>query len=332
MAEYKGIKGFKVQSLASDPGASSATEGQVWYNTTGNALKLMANVGVWSSGGDMNTARKEQNNGGFGTQTAAMTAGGSNPAPFTVNAETYNGSAWTEVNNLSTGRAFIAGFGSSQDSGLMVGGFAPWPTIHDLSETWNGTSWTEGNNLNTARAGMSEGGTATAGFVAGGAAPATPSSILDATEEYNGTSWVTGNALPEGRYISGGGGTQIAGLCIGGKSPPGAATDTTFEYDGTNWSTNPATLNTAKDYGLSFGSQTDAIFFAGSPSTVNTEAFDGSAWTEVNNLATARHSCGTLDGGSGPAGLAIGNTPITPSGTIVEEWTRAATVQTVTTT
>ena len=36
MAEYKTIKGFKVQSLASDP---ILVEGQVWYNTTGNALK-----------------------------------------------------------------------------------------------------------------------------------------------------------------------------------------------------------------------------------------------------------------------------------------------------
>ena len=37
MAEYKGIKGFKVQSLASDP---SGPDGQVWYNTTTNLLKF----------------------------------------------------------------------------------------------------------------------------------------------------------------------------------------------------------------------------------------------------------------------------------------------------
>ena len=36
MAEYKTIKGFKVQSLASDP---TLVEGQVWYNTTSNKLK-----------------------------------------------------------------------------------------------------------------------------------------------------------------------------------------------------------------------------------------------------------------------------------------------------
>ena len=37
MADYKGIKGFKVQSLASDP--SSPLTGQIWYNTTSGVLK-----------------------------------------------------------------------------------------------------------------------------------------------------------------------------------------------------------------------------------------------------------------------------------------------------
>ena len=38
MSTYKGIKGYRVQSLASDPG--SPLEGQVWYNTTTNLLKF----------------------------------------------------------------------------------------------------------------------------------------------------------------------------------------------------------------------------------------------------------------------------------------------------
>ena len=37
MATYRGIKGFKVQSLASDP---SDPEGQVWYRTDTGALKF----------------------------------------------------------------------------------------------------------------------------------------------------------------------------------------------------------------------------------------------------------------------------------------------------
>ena len=39
MATYKGIQGYSVQKLASDPAASAATEGQVWYNTASAVLK-----------------------------------------------------------------------------------------------------------------------------------------------------------------------------------------------------------------------------------------------------------------------------------------------------
>jgi len=38
MSIYKGEKGFKVQSFASDP--SNPIEGQIWYNTTSYALKF----------------------------------------------------------------------------------------------------------------------------------------------------------------------------------------------------------------------------------------------------------------------------------------------------
>ena len=38
MATYNSFKGFKVQSLASDP--SNPIEGQIWYNTASGALKF----------------------------------------------------------------------------------------------------------------------------------------------------------------------------------------------------------------------------------------------------------------------------------------------------
>ena len=44
MATYREIKGYKVQSLASDP--SSPLEGQVWYNTTTNLLKYYNGTAV----------------------------------------------------------------------------------------------------------------------------------------------------------------------------------------------------------------------------------------------------------------------------------------------
>ena len=295
------------------PSLTMMNEGQIWYNTTGGVLKYTEGAGSWSSGGSLNTARKELENGAFGTQTGALTAGGGD---FSVNAETYNGTTWTEVNNLNSARGYIYAFGAAQNAGMMVGGFNPWTANKDLSETWDGTSFTEGNNLNTARAGGAMGGTVSAGFIAGGYI--SPSSYSNATEEYNGTSWAIGNNMTGattngGKYVPGGGGTQTAGLCIGGYPN----VDETLEYDGTSWTTSPATLNTAKDYTTSSGSQTNAVNFGDGPASALTEKFNGTSWTEVADLSTARNGCGALDGGDGGAALAIGNSP---SSTIVEEW------------
>ena len=308
MATYKGIQGYTVKSLSSDPTDSEAV-GQLWYNNSTGKFKISTEgTGVWSSAASLNTGRKELENGGFGTQTAALTAGGSD---FSVNAETYDGTSWTEVANLNVSRAYIYGFGATNTAGLMVAGYNPWGTEYANSETWNGTSWTEGANINTARAGGAMGGTATAGFIAGGYPPG-PTGKTE-TEIYNGTSWTETGDLSAGRYVPGGGGTQTAGLCIGGYP----ALDTTFEFNGTSWSTHPATQNTGKDYTLSCGSQSDAINFCDGPASALTEKFDGTTWTEVADLSTARYAAGTLDGGSGSAALAIANAP---TSTIVEVW------------
>ena len=45
MATYKEIEGFTIQSLASDPGASAETEGQVWYNSASNVWKVVVDDG-----------------------------------------------------------------------------------------------------------------------------------------------------------------------------------------------------------------------------------------------------------------------------------------------
>ena len=308
MATYKGIQGYTVKSLSSDPTDSEAV-GQLWYNNSTGKFKISTEgTGVWSSAASLNTGRKELENGGFGTQTAALTAGGSD---FSVNAETYDGSSWTEVANLNVSRAYIYGFGATNTAGLMVAGYNPWGTEYANSETWNGTSWTEGANINTARAGGAMGGTATAGFIAGGYPPG-PTGKTE-TEIYNGTSWTETGDLSAGRYVPGGGGTQTAGLCIGGYP----ALDTTFEFNGTSWSTHPATQNTGKDYTLSCGSQSDAINFSDGPASALTEKFDGTTWTEVADLATPRYASGTLDGGSGSAALCIANSP---TSTLVEAW------------
>ena len=56
MATYKGIQGYSVQKLSSDPTASEAA-GQLWYNSTSWKFKLaVAGAGAWSAGGTSNSS------------------------------------------------------------------------------------------------------------------------------------------------------------------------------------------------------------------------------------------------------------------------------------
>jgi hypothetical protein len=54
--------------------------------------------------------------------------------------ESYNGTSWTSVNSMNTGRYGTAGCGT-QTAALAFGG-ALQLAIVDKTESWNGTSWT----------------------------------------------------------------------------------------------------------------------------------------------------------------------------------------------
>ena len=57
MAEYKGIKGYSVQKVSSDPTATEVV-GQLFYNSTTGAFKIsVAGAGAWATGGNLNTLR-----------------------------------------------------------------------------------------------------------------------------------------------------------------------------------------------------------------------------------------------------------------------------------
>ena len=113
------------------------------------------------------------------------------------------------------------------------------PALLDVSETWNGTAWTEGNNLNTARSHFHGAGVYTSAVVAGGEAP----SVTNATEKYNGTSWTTSTNYPASKASIG---------AIG-------------------------------------ASNTAAVFFGGAPTVAETYEFDGTNWTETNDMNTGRN-------------------------------------------
>ena len=92
MSEYKGIKGFSIQSLSADP--ADPNIGQVWYNSTSGSWKVtsVTTAGTWATGNNMNTGRYLL--GAGGTQTAGLGFGGvaSLPAtPMIASTEEFTG-------------------------------------------------------------------------------------------------------------------------------------------------------------------------------------------------------------------------------------------------
>ena len=162
MTDFKGIRGWKVQTLSTDPVASQVLGG------------------TWASGGNLNTARSS--GGGAGVlQTAAVVFGGQTPTAV-ANTESYNGSAWTELNDLNTARSQASrGQGGTYTSAIY--GMGPGATT---VESWDGSNWTEIAEFNTARYnhGMS-GASNTSSLVFGGEAPPGYQAL---TETWNGTS------------------------------------------------------------------------------------------------------------------------------------------------
>ena len=314
MADYKTIKGYKVQSRASDP---TVDEGQIWYNTTSAALKYDAiGAGSWSAGGDMNNGR-EGGGTGFGSATAGVAMGGS-PGPGAL-VEEYNGTGWTEVESLPTPGGQGGTFGS-QTAGIGVGMFGSTKAL-----SYDGTNWTEITAYNTARtAGMGL-GVQTAGSYVGGS----PGHAV--TEVWNGSSWTEGGDLNDGRRQGSSCGSTTASMICGGAGGSPITNPTQTEtYNGTSW-TEVAELNSGRGYLTGGGDVNDGITFGGGPYpgvTTKTEKWNGTSWTEVGDMTTASEtSFGTCPG----AGSATYRARTPANGVTTEEWDNSpAVVRTVT--
>ena len=328
MAEYIGIKGSTIQSLASDPPAPQV--GQVWYNTTSNVLKGYGaqGTGAWASGGNLNTARGY--NGGVGTQTAALTFGGTLGATGTPpwgrvdDTETYDGTSWSEVADLLAARDNLASFGT-QTAALGAGGE---PGTTNACETWNGSSWSEVNNMQDATAKRIGFGTTSTGVAASGTPG--PGGQAPKSEKWDGTSWADANDMNGGHMQGGGGGTSsTSGLVFGGEGPGTKATTETF--NGTCW-TEVADLNTARYAITGSGVETAALAAGGEVSGAVgvVEQWNGTSWSEVADLATARHfGGGTFN--SNVASLVVGGySPSPATYDITEEWTTPNAIKTFT--
>ena len=114
MATYKGIKGVKVVTKATDPTASEAV-GTVWYNSTSpSALKYsIQGAAAWAAGNNCNHARNGPGSAINATVPTALIFSGEGTPTLTVDTEQYDGTSWTEVNNMNTARQGPGGAGTN---------------------------------------------------------------------------------------------------------------------------------------------------------------------------------------------------------------------------
>ena len=333
MADYSTIKGFTIQTLASDP--SNPGAGQVWYNSTSATVKGYGAQGTaaWAAGGAVNTGRNMM--ASAGTQTAAMIMGG-DTAPITPGTtdftEQYDGSSWTETADLNTARAFVSGAGSQTAAVIMGGG----PGLA-ITELWDGTSWTEVADLNQGRQASAACGTGTAALLIGGQVP--PNTEYRLVEEWDGTSWtevadINGAPSPAGNGIhnnmAASQGTVTAAL-QGGGTPAAVHGKLSETYNGTSW-TQEAEFNTFKTMSGGAGTSTFALAFGGAPPPgIVTEQWNGTSWTEVADLAGCRTGPGS--GGSATTAWDASGLSCNPGATKptdCEEWSTADATKTFT--
>ena len=309
MSEYKGIKGFQVQTRTEDPSPTEAQTGDFYYNSSTGQFKAIgiggAPLGSWSSAPNINTARVQINS--FGTQTAQILAGGYTTALSNV-VENYDGTSWTEIAEINDARSNEAGTGSgTTTAGLIYGGNTPGGTGN--TESWNGSAWTEVSDLNGARYSVAGIGTQTASLAFAGRNPATSPNPgdKDLVESWDGSSWTEVAEVNTKRAGAAGvGQVYTAALCVGGyDSAAGGTSSKNEEWNGSAW-TELADLNTGRHNAMTRGgTSTDGIVAQGatpSPSyTTLTESWNGTAWTEQSDLATGSYGAG----GQGSASATI---------------------------
>jgi len=288
MATYKEIKGVTVQTRDIDP---------------------VINAGTWSTGGSLNTGRQSPYSNG--TQSAAWCAAGYTTTNVALN-EHYNGTAWSEQGDMNAARQGGTGGAGTTTAGLVAGGDQfPSPRQIALTETWDGSSWTEVNDLNTARAGSQIVGQAYTAALIGGGLTNNGNDYNANTETWNGSSWTETGDLNTARWGMQGAGTNTAASFSGGTS--GSNVANLEQFDGSSWTETTDSNNSRRLGSSSVGSPyNDFIVFGGyigNPEsiTTTTESWNGTAWTELNDLGTAESNLGGA--GTSSAGLSFAGTP-----------------------
>jgi len=234
---------------------SPAAEGDIWYNTTVGKLRFVAKVASWATGGNLNLGRNTSGFGTTGTAGAVVAGEGGSPVADRANHEQYDGTSWTELADVPTARQSPAS-GGTQTAGIQATGYHGTPGTRDDCYEWDGSSWTTIDN--------------------------TPAEV------YDGECIGTVSAMS---YVTTG---EILTLPTAGKEH--------YNYNGTAW-TDLTDLSSTHVQGSGIGTTTSAVLVAsgrantpGAPSvrTAVCEVWDGSSWTEVGDMNTARSSNGAF--------------------------------------
>jgi hypothetical protein len=297
MAKYSDIKGFTVQTLSSDPAASIVA------------------TGSWTSGTSMPSISGGRGMAGAYHSSIAYGGTGSPPTAAQGKTEYFDGTSWTEQNDLNTARFM----GCPAKQGTQTAAlFAAGSTGTDNAnvESWNGSSWSEVNDVPTAKHSFADGlGTQTAALAVGAGSP-----NRAIVSSWDGSNWTDVAELNQGRYFNSCSGSQTAGLCFAG-DVDNTFTANTESWNGSTW-TELNNLNTVRATGGGAGTQTSALMMTGNtapgPKVANVEAWDGTSWTEVTDISTARNRPGSTGANSTAAVVAGGYTTTIVAN--VEEW------------
>ena len=218
---------------------------------------------VFSSGGDLNCTEDYNMTtyrGAAGNKNAGLIYGGYRfgygPAFRSSGyTEEYDGTTWTEVNDMIDNGATSGG--GTSEAAIATGG----NHRTGCTEEWNGTNWTEVNNqiLNNTGNGVMKTlsiGQSSEALVISGFEYQAP---YGHTEEWNGTNWATANPMNHSsKAWHGGAGTANAGITAGG--PFGSnVVSCTEEWNGTNWTEGPSALISNMKAVSMAGSQNDTL-------------------------------------------------------------------------
>ena len=163
--------------------------------------------------------------GGFGTQTAAVAAGGG----MSTDCEEYNGTSWTGINAAPYSGTRIIGWGL-ETAGGIAGGGTPSGSLSNHGQ-YDGTNWTSAPSMPGAMNYASGFGVQTAAYV-GGAQVGSPTPT---GFEWDGTNWTAAGSLPgSAGYNRAGSGIIPAGMYFSEGPGPSGARD--LKYNGTAFS------------------------------------------------------------------------------------------------